>query len=1241
MKSFAALNTYALLSISLTATVIPSLAQSVAVSRSSIASAPYGKLPISFEANQGQADPSVQFVSHGQGYSFLLRAGEALLAIQSLKPGYKSVPAKAGMSGQPPTQAQETSLVRLSLVDANPNARAVAEDQQITRTNYFLGNDPTRWRTNLPNYGRVRYHSVYDGIDLVYYGNQHQIEHDFVVGPKADPAKILLSLNGGESPRIDAATGDLILTAGSGATRSELRLLKPVAYQESGRERRPISSCYKLLAHNRIGFSIGRYNHTQPLIIDPVLVYSTYFGGSGFNGNGDQGNGIAVDSSGNAYVVGTTYSSNFPLTTEPFQAQNAVARAGHGSTVFVAKFNAAGTALLYSSYLGGSGSGSGGDFGYGIALDPQNNVYVTGTTYSTDFPVTCGAFQTANESTTSGAPTAFVTKLNPSTNALTYSTYLGGTGNHATPGQGDVAEAIAVDAKGNAYLTGYTWSSDFPVTDAAFQTKSLGGGLTSNAFVTKLNPGGTALVFSTFLGGGGSHGAGDYGNAVAINAAEDTFVTGSTASPNFPVTTGAFQMALNGSSNAFVTELNSDGTDEVYSTYLGGTGGDSARAIAVDGQGFAYVAGNTSSSDFPLTAGVLEDAGSGISKYLGANWSGAFVTKLKTDGTALEYSTYLEGLNTTVTGLAVDSHGSAYVTGTAAASGAGRFAGFQVTPDALQLPAYQDGSAFLVKLNPSATVLNYATLLGGSSPDGATAIALDTAGNAYLTGSASSTDFPTTGGAFQVTKNSAAAGVGNAFVSKFVLALEANRTVYPAFPSTIQTALSDSGAQLSVTCYPNDISSDSWSFSVNVSLSVASYGPPMTGTLIFYDDGGNYSEFSPDMVPLPLDAGPSKYALTDGLDYDAPTGPFYLDWFVYYLGDPVYAASSDSGSASSPGCPPPSSLVNGSASRDHAPRVQLHLSTPQGKGSSRSGLPSISVKLSVAGPKFVPLLSTRQISAKENTRSSGVSPATRNEATPACLAPKPLLAVNLENNWRLYGAPNPKFAYTVSGLLNGDEVTITPQSAATPASFAGSYPVTAVVSGTAAANYTVTESAATLTVTKAPLYISAKNVAVTYGQTPALPFVYKFAGFVNGDTASLVSGAPLLTAAVTATSPVGFYPIKVQPGTLATANYYFDTFSNGEGSVGVYKAPLTVRPANFTIHAGDPLPAFTYTITGFLNGENQASATSGAPTLTTTAPSTAVPGRYYIIGHVGSLKAQNYYFTQPNAATNGILTILK
>ena len=287
-------------------------------------SANYGHIPLSFEANRGQTDRSVQFLSRGSGYTLFLRPGEAVLALRSAKLAAPQTAMPASLSDPrhrfgPEPEDIETSYVRMKLVGANPRATVHEEDEQITKTNYFIGNDPAKWRTNVPNYGRIRYANIYDGIDLVYYGNQSRLEHDFVVAPGADPSCIRLALTGAKQMRIDRATGDLIVSTG----RGDLRLLKPLSYQESNGRRAPVSSTFRLLVASEIGFKVGHYDQAQPLVIDPVLVYSTYLGGSGnSNGQGDAGNGIAVDSSDNAYVVGTTYSANFPTTAGALQTQS-------------------------------------------------------------------------------------------------------------------------------------------------------------------------------------------------------------------------------------------------------------------------------------------------------------------------------------------------------------------------------------------------------------------------------------------------------------------------------------------------------------------------------------------------------------------------------------------------------------------------------------------------------------------------------------------------------------------------------------------------------------------------------------------------------------------------------------------------------------------------------------------------------------------------------------------------------
>jgi hypothetical protein len=577
----------------------------------------YGKLPLSFEPNQGQTDPQVKFLSRGPGYSLFLTSTEAVLALR--KPDHQgdAKPPRSLKIARPAVKAAhqaEASALRVTLVGANGKARSEGIAPVAGRSNYLIGNDPKKWRTDVPNYGKIAYRNVYPGIDLIYYGtDQRQLEYDFIVAPGADPKAIGLRFSGAKGLRINDK-GDLVIAVGGG----EVIHHAPAIYQESGGKRQPVAGKIAFRGRDLIGFDVASWDRDRPLLIDPVVVYSTFLGGSG----PDAGSAIAVDASGDAYVTGYTESLNFPVTAGAFQTtQPGVDNA------FVTKLNPSGTALVYSTYLGGNYY----DVGNGIAVDASGDAYVTGYTGSTNFPTTAGAFQTAPDSINGNA---FVTELNPSGSAPVYSTYLGG---DSAAGYG-----IAVDASGDAYVTGGTGPTDFPVTAGAFQTTQRGLG---NAFVTKLNPSGTALVYSTYLGGNHY----DVGNGIAVDASGDAYVTGYTGSANFPTTAGAFQTtnnAANGSPNGFVAKLNpaASGTASlVYSTYLGGSAtragdGDSGQGIAVDASGDAYVTGYTYSTNFPTTAGAFQTTLRG-----GSN---AFVAKLNpaASGTpSLLYSTYLGG----------------------------------------------------------------------------------------------------------------------------------------------------------------------------------------------------------------------------------------------------------------------------------------------------------------------------------------------------------------------------------------------------------------------------------------------------------------------------------------------------------------------------------------------------------------------------------------------------------------------
>jgi Beta-propeller repeat/Abnormal spindle-like microcephaly-assoc'd, ASPM-SPD-2-Hydin len=712
----------------------------------------YGNLPLAFEVNQGQISSDVKFLARRGGYTVFLTATDAVL---KLKTG----------------ERQEPSFIRLKLADANEKLSVIGSDELPGKINYFIGKDHSQWHTNIPTYSKVRYAAVYPGIDLVYYGNDGRLEYDFVVSPGADPGAIHLAFNGADPAIADSAIdnkGDLVLRMG----HDEVRLEKPVVYQqtEAHAGRQFVEGRYRLTADGEVTFQLGGYDKSRSLIIDPVLVYSTFLQGNLSDGSYR----VFVDSSGSAYVTGGTESLNFPTTPGAFQTT--FGGSGTGCTeepvfqcgdAFVTKMNPTGSALIWSTYLGGSNP----DAGFAITAD-SSGVYVAGQTSSSDFPVTAGAFQTTLPvSSTRGG---FITKLNTSGSALVYSTYLAGSTT-------DKLRGLAVDSSGNAYVTGGTQSSDFPVTANAFQ-KTLAGA--SNAFVSKMNPTGTALAYSTFVGGTGS----DAANSIAIDASGNAYITGGTISTDFP-TKNPIQAAFAGGGgtcpanhasicgDGFVTELDPTGSTLIFSSYLGGSGEDSGVGLVLDSAGNIYVSGGTDSSNFPTTTGAFQTTFGGGSTgctNAGEACGDAFLTKINAVKTAYVYSTYLGGTGDDVAGLglAIDAAGNIHMAGITASPN------FPTTPNAPQLtygggsticsPGFICGDGFVTKFSLDGSTLNFSTFLGGSSDDGAGGVAQDTAGNDYVVGVTTSGNFPTTPGAFQ-TSCTFCDGQSHAFITKLAI----------------------------------------------------------------------------------------------------------------------------------------------------------------------------------------------------------------------------------------------------------------------------------------------------------------------------------------------------------------------------------------------------------------------------------------------------------------------------------------
>ncbi len=661
----------------------------------------YADLPLSFESGGEGSISQDRFVAVGRGYRLSLLPQEAVLdLISPSKNSGKNIPSKhQGRRSRPPALRSETVLAKdnpslhLKVVNGSPSAQISGLEELRGRTFYFEGKDSGRWRTDVRNYARVQYRGIYPGVDLVYYGNQHQLEYDFIVAPGADPDQIRLSVSGARRVELDAQ-GNLVVSTSEG----EVLLRKPLVYQRVANTRREIAGNFRVEGQE-VGFAIGAYDRSRELVIDPTLNYATYLGRS----VNDKVNAIALGVDGSTYVAGIA-----PAITSRGQNE-----------AFVAHISTDGKELLYMAYLGGSGATD----ARGIAVDASGNVYVTGETKAPDFPAQ-NALQSSCSLNASRqcAGDAFLAKLNPD-GSLNFATYLGGSGE-------DAGNAIALDAAGNIYITGSTASTDFPVFHPAQATTGGNG----DAFVAKISSDGQHVLYATYLGGTGS----DEALGIAVDASSSVYVTGQTLSPDFP-TENAFQPhCLLGATNrcmgeAFVTKLSSDGSSLVYSTYFGGSGGDSANAIAVDSLGQVYVAGQTLSVDFPL-ASPLQAAAGGKTE--------AFISKFLPNGSGLVYSTFLGGSGDDVaTSIAVDSHGNAFV------SGYTDSVNFPMQSP-VQSACHKDSTgacsqdAFLAVLNSSGSALKFSTYLGGTGADEGKGIALDTKGSAYLGGASTSSDFP-------------------------------------------------------------------------------------------------------------------------------------------------------------------------------------------------------------------------------------------------------------------------------------------------------------------------------------------------------------------------------------------------------------------------------------------------------------------------------------------------------------------
>jgi hypothetical protein len=742
--------------------IAASVAQQTGMIQRPQLAAAYGKLPVTFEINQGQISGKARFIARGQGYSAFLTAGGMILSLRPTRVA-PSQTSRAVPDAQP--QSPKNTLLQFNLLGAAENPSVVGEDLQPGRANYFFGKDPKRWHTNVPTYGRVRYKNVYPGIDLVYHGNCQQLEYDFEVSRGSNPNLIQFEINGANDLRLDS-DGNLDVKMSGG----ELKFQSPVVYQISNGLRTPVSGRYVVKDSTHIGFTIDRYDPSEPLVIDPVLIYSTYLGGSGT----EYATGIAVDGSGGVYVGGYTDSTDFTLATLGSPSDGV-------DHVFVVKLDPTGSTLVYADYLGGENF----DEGLALALDSANNVYIAGTTQSTQFP-TVNPYQ----ETIPGANSAFLSKISPDGSTLVYSTYLGGSAN-------EVVAGVSVDSTGSSIVAGYTTSTDFPVTNAYQATASpnAGGMFGNYGFLTKFSSDGTSLVYSTYFAGASNvilsctnqvtcwPQPNSYIVGLALDKDDNVYVAGNTNTYDFPVTSGAYlstdTIPTNGAVG-FISKFSNSGGLQ-YSTYFYESSGSLTEidAIAVDGSGSAYITGMAlSDGTFPLTSTTICDP---VVYAQGCNYG--FVTKFDPTGSSLSYSTYLGPNNyAQPAALQVDGADDAYVVAT---TWSNSFS--PVNPIENYTNTNNSYEVILVELNPTATSELSATYLDGSLDSYSAGLTLDSSGNAFVLGMTDSIDFPTTQSSLQ--------GIyGGGGLDAFVMKVGANSAPAVSIsPNSLQFATQDVG----------------------------------------------------------------------------------------------------------------------------------------------------------------------------------------------------------------------------------------------------------------------------------------------------------------------------------------------------------------------------------------------------------------------------------------------------------------
>jgi hypothetical protein len=917
----------------------------------------YGKIPLSFEPNKGQTDASVKFLSRGSGYSLFLTKDEVVLNLERQN-------ASATGKDQKPAPAD---TLRMKLVGASATTTITGLEPQSGRVSYLIGNDPKKWHTGIETFGKVNFAQVYPGVDLVFYGNQRQLEYDFVVAPGADASRIAWQIDGAK-PTIDA-DGNLVLSAANGPAGFK----KPVLYQMDGDKKIAVDGAFTV-AGNRIGFQLGSYDHAKVLIIDPVLTYATYLGGSGVDSIGGiqvLGNSglsannalqaIGFDSQGSAYVVVTAQSTDFPILTStvkaPTKAPSAI------ESVIVTKFSPDGSSLVYSTLLGGSNN----DSATGIAVDSNGEAFVVGTTQSPDFPITSGAYQTVcapgvndnwtgythiyTERSTCGAganSSAFIAKLNAAGTGLVYATYLGGNGSTN-------AQAIAVDGAGRAYVGGTnnnvgcvlnTNSNPFtPILYTCFPTTS--GAVVSGTepddsfapqgFVSVLDAAGANLLYSSLFSSlnplcvwnGPAYDCVNqttYVNGVAVDASGNFYIVGDTNAMGLPTTAGVFQPTPGPASSGnplmtsavrgFIAKFNpvtaAGGSSLAYATYLGGNtpdmigdeyvaAGDSVASITTDAEGYAYISGATASPDFPVTSGAYQTTFN--------NGDAAFVAKLNPTGTAIEWATYLgdqsgNGQSVSEVGpIQLDGNGNIYVTGKVQG---GSF------PWVGNMEPYNGAPVFVSELDPTGSKLLFSTEFGGGG-DGIVSggLAVDPAGNMYVGFTDPCAGTIVTPGSFQQINHNQGTGCGNYAGTGYVAKISATGTATVALAASPSPASAGQSVSLTATVTPT-----------------ATYASVPTGTVEFQDGAGTLSTVTLNSSGIATyttsTLDPNTYALT-----------------AVYSGDSTYPAGNATASLTVTGLAASVKVTPASSSLSSASSLQVTVAVT-GSGATPTGTVTLS-----------------------------------------------------------------------------------------------------------------------------------------------------------------------------------------------------------------------------------------------------------------------------------------------------------